>query len=143
MSVGYSGTPLIKKLGIKAGMRLLWISAPAHYGDLLGDLPPDATLLDTIPNDHSVDFIHVFCRMRDDLENALPDLLTALAWDGMLWVSWYKKAAKIPTDITEDVVREVALPRGMVDVKVAAVDAQWSGLKLVYRKAVRPPTPSP
>lgn len=134
-NAGYSGTPLAKKLGIKPGMTVIAINAPDNYAELLDPLPDGVTITDEVTDDAA--FIHLFCANRADLETAFPSLKAALAKDGMLWVSWYKKASKIATDLTEDGVRDVALPGGLVDVKVAAVDAKWSGLKLVYRKADR------
>ena len=132
MTAGYSGTPLVKKLGIKGGFRLALLQAPAHYSGLLGALPEDVSI------DHELtagdyDFVHAFYVDRAEYEAEFSLLKSAIHKHGMIWISWYKKAAKMPTDITEDVVRDVALAGGLVDVKVAAVDAQWSGLKLVYR----------
>ena len=126
---GYSGTPLIRKLGIRAGMRLLVVDAPGHYRQLLGDLPEDVRF-DDDPAD-PVPFIHVFVRSRAELEERVAAAMPRMTQDGMLWVSWPKKASKVPTDVTEDVVRAVAIPAGLVDVKVCAVDDVWSGLKLV------------
>ena len=132
MTAGYSGTPLIKKLGIKGGDRVALLHAPDHYFELLGELPPDVAI-DRELAAGAYDVVHAFFQWRTDYEAAFDTLKSAIAKDGMIWVSWYKKAAKMPTDITEDVVRDVALAGGLVDVKVAAIDAQWSGLKLVYR----------
>ena len=132
MVAGYSGTPLIKKLGIKPGHRVALISAPEHYLDLLGDLPADVSI-DTEILDGGYEFVQAFLVWRVDYESSFAQLKRAINIDGMLWISWYKKAAKMPTDISENVVRDVALAGGLVDVKVAAIDAQWSGLKLVYR----------
>lgn len=126
---GYSGTSLVKKLGIKAGMALAVLNRPDHYWELLGDLP-DSLRLDASP---PFDFIHLFTTARAELEDELPRLRGQIVQNGMIWVSWPKKAAKVATDVTEDVVREIALAHGLVDVKVAAVDAVWSGLKLVIR----------
>ena len=131
MSAGYSGTPLVKKLGIKAGYRIAILNAPENYAETLGTLPEDVTLMDWLGE--SLDFIHFFTKDRAELEQEFPALKAALAMDGMLWVSWPKRAAKVPTNMTEDVVREIALANGLVDVKIAAIDAVWSGLKLVYR----------
>lgn len=130
---GYSGTPLIKKLGIKDGMRVCFLHAPDHYRALLGDMPssPD----DTTPS--GADFMHAFYYERADLEQELPRLMGQIARDGMIWISWPKKASKVPTTISEDLIREVALPLGLVDVKVCAVDDVWSGLKLMIRKELR------
>ncbi len=132
MTAGYSGKPLIKKLGIKPGFRLALLHAPPDYLELLGDLPAEVTI-DSGIKAAEYDFLQAFYVQRADYESELPQLKAAIHKQGMIWISWYKKAAKMPTDITEDVVRDVALAGGLVDVKVAAVDAQWSGLKLVYR----------
>ena len=136
MTAGYSGTPLVKKLGIKSGSRLALLNAPADYLDLLGELPADVAV-DTELSATGYDFVQAFYVWRADYEADFPRLKAAIHKDGMIWISWYKKAAKLPTDITEDVVRDAALAGGLVDVKVAAIDAQWSGLKLVYRKRDR------
>ncbi|RLT33842.1 MAG: DUF3052 family protein [Chloroflexi bacterium] len=126
---GYSGTSLVKKLGIKTGMALTVLNRPDHYWELLGDLP-DGLRID---GDAPFDFIHIFTTARTELEDELPRLRGQIVQNGMIWVSWPKKAAKVATDVTEDVVREIALAHGLVDVKVAALDAVWSGLKLVIR----------
>ena len=127
----YSGRPLVEKLGIKPHTRIAIIDAPGSYRVTLGKLPAgvqvSATPRGTFP------FIHFFTRSRRLLEKRIPQLLAALTPDGALWISWPKKASRVPTDMTEDVVREIALPAGLVDVKVAAVDDVWSGLKLVRR----------
>lgn len=130
---GYSGTPLVKKLGMKPGMRVAIVSAPDHYGALLGEMP------EGLQHDEQadIDFTHAFFIERTDFEAALPRLMQAMARDGMIWVSWPKKASKVPTTMTEDVIRDVALPLGLVDVKVCAVDEVWSGLKLMIRKELR------
>lgn len=133
MTAGYSGTPLIKKLGIKDGMRVAFLYAPGNYRALLGPLP---AAIDE-QSDDNLDFIHAFFTDRTDFELEIPELLSAIARDGMIWVSWPKKASKVPTTMSENVVREVALPLGLVDVKVCAVDEVWSGLKLVIRKELR------
>lgn len=132
MTAGYSSRPLIQKLGIKGGQRLALLHAPEHYLELLGALPADVTI------DHAIsrsdyDFIHAFYVRRAVFEVELERLKAAIQPHGMIWISWYKKAAKMPTDISENIVRDLALAAGLVDVKVAAIDAQWSGLKLVYR----------
>ncbi len=132
MSAGYSTTPLVKKLGLKRGMKAALVNAPPHYFDLLGGAPADVAF-DRRPTRADYDFMHAFYVWRADYEADFPQLKGQLSKSGMIWISWYKKAAKLPTDISEDVVREVALAGGLVDVKVAAVDAQWSALKLVYR----------
>ncbi len=136
MTVGYSGAPLQKKLGIKGGYRMALLGAPAHYRDMLGDLPPGIAIDEALCGT-GYDFLHAFYVERADYEAAFPALKAAIHRDGMIWISWYKKAARMPTDITEDVVREIALAGGLVDIKVAAIDAQWSGLKLVYRRRDR------
>ncbi len=128
---GYSGRPLVEKLGIKAGTRVAIIHAPRGYRTTLGKLPPGVRVAAAARG--SLPFIHVFTRSRAEFEAALPRLMKALAPDGALWVSWPKKASGVTTDITEDVIRAVALPTGLVDVKVAAIDDVWSGLKLVRR----------
>ncbi len=128
-AAGYSGTPLVKKLGIKAGMALAVLNRPDHYWELLGDLPGGLRSDGSPP----FDFIHIFTTARAELEDELPRLRGQIVPNGMIWVSWPKKAAKVTTDVTEDVVREIALAHGLVDVKVAALDAVWSGLKLVIR----------
>lgn len=131
MTAGYSGTPLIKKLGLKPGLRVFFWNPPADYAATLGELPPDVTVAAKL--DGLFDFIQFFSTERSELQSQLPMLKAALKPTGLLWISWPKKAAKVPTDITEDVLREVILPSGLVDVKVCAVDAVWSGLKFVHR----------
>jgi|SRR5688572_20823146 hypothetical protein len=128
---GYSKRSLADKLGIKPGMRLAVINAPEGY-----PLPAGVKRLD--PPVKPLDFIHLFTISRAELERRLPDLKVMLVPNGMLWVSWYKKAAKLPTDLDENIIREIALEHGLVDVKVAAVDDIWSALKLVYRLKDRP-----
>jgi hypothetical protein len=128
---GYSNRPLAAKLGIKQNTRIAIINPPRGFRATLGKLPAGVTI--TAHARGVLPFIHFFTTSRDRLENELPGLLRALAPDGSLWVSWPKKASGVETDITEDVVRAVALPTGLVDVKVAAIDEVWSGLKLVRR----------
>jgi hypothetical protein len=128
---GYSGRSLIDKLGIKPGMRIAILHAPRGYRTTLGKLPPGVTVTSAVRG--VLPLIHLFTLNRARFERQLPALLRALAPDGALWVSWPKKASGVPTDMTEDVLRAVALPTGLVDVKVAAVDEVWSGLKLVRR----------
>ena len=134
-SPGYSGTPLAKKLGLKEGTSLLPVRAPAEYFGWLGTLPKGATF--TTRTSAAVDIAHLFVTKRSELARELKRLRTALRPDAATWVSWPKKSAKLPTDITEDVIREVALPLGFVDIKVCAVTDVWSGLKLVVRKELR------
>jgi len=128
---GYSGRPLVEKLGIKPHTRIAIVGAPRTYRRTLGKLPAGVTV--TASPRGVLPFIHFFTRSRNELESALPGLMKALKPDGALWISWPKKASGVDTDITEDVVRAVALAGGLVDVKVAAIDDVWSGLKLVRR----------
>ncbi|WP_420857593.1 hypothetical protein [Marivivens marinus] len=131
---GYSGTPLWKKLGLKAGMRATVIGAPDGYHETLLDGAPLVEWLGLGPG---IAFVHIFARDRANLETNVQAALSRMDPDGMIWASWPKKASKVPTDITEDVIRDIALPLGLVDVKVCAVDDIWSGLKLVIRKELR------
>lgn len=126
---GYSGTPLLKKLGIKDGYRMAVLNAPKGYFKLLGKLPMGVQILSSSKG--PLDFIHFFIKDRKEYEKRLGDLKQAIAPNGMIWVSWPKAASKVPTDGTEKVVRDYALKTGLVDIKVCAVDETWSGLKLV------------
>jgi hypothetical protein len=126
---------LWKKLGFKPGMRLCVVNAPADYDALIAGAPQPLERVER-PG-VAVGLVHLFVGQRAELSRQLPRLREQLAPDAVLWVSWPKKASKRPTDITEDVIRELALPIGWVDVKVCAVDAVWSGLKLVVRKELR------
>jgi hypothetical protein len=128
---GYSKTPLLKKLGIKAGTRVLLLNAPAGYLALLGPLPAGVTLL--AAPESALDFIQLFSRESAELADWFPRLKAALASAGVLWISWPKRAARIPTDLSENLIRDMGLRQGLVDVKVCAVDDSWSGLKFVYR----------
>ena len=130
---GYSPKSLADKLGIRAGMTILPLAAPKDYRALLGI---DAPFAAKAPKD-GADFVHLFVTSMAELEKALLGARKAMKPDGMLWVSWYKKAAKIPTDVTEDLIRARALKTDLVDVKVCAVSDAWSGLKLVVRKHLR------
>lgn len=121
---GYSGTPLKTKLGIKDGDRVLAIGAPDDYAFATAAKGP-------------AEVVHLFVKTLAELDRELPKARKAMTTDGMIWVSWTKKAAKIPTDVTEDLIRARALATDLVDVKVCAVDERWSGLKLVIRKALR------
>lgn len=132
---GYSGTPLAKKLGITEGCKVLVVGAPKGYRALLEPLPPSVKFVKKL--DASTGVVHVFSAKKSELARALASYRRAIDSDAMVWVSWPKKAAKVPTDITEDVVRDVALPLGFVDVKVCAIDDVWSGLKLVVRRELR------
>lgn len=132
---GYSGTPLAKKLGIADGSRVLPIAAPDDYVDMLEPLPGNVRFEKRMGP--GIDLAHVFADRRSELLRHLTALRGKLRSDAAIWVSWPKKAAKISTDITEDTIREVALPLGFVDIKVCAVSGVWSGLKLVLRKELR------
>ena len=132
---GYSGTPLARKLGIGERHRIFTVDAPTRYRDLLEPLPASVEFASKL--DRAIDVVHVFASDRAVLARTLPALRKELAPLTTVWVSWPKKAAKIATDITEDTIRDLALPLGFVDVKVCAIDETWSGLKLVVRKALR------
>jgi hypothetical protein len=132
---GYSGTPLPRKLGIREGAAVAFLNAPADFGDALGDLPDGVTVRDRLRG--PLDVVVFFTVHRADLERRIEQLKAALDPAGRLWVAWPKQAAKVETDMTEDVVRDVALPLGLVDNKVAAIDDTWSGLQLVIRKELR------
>ena len=136
MSAGYSGTPLPRKLGIAPGKRVAFVSAPDGFRETLGELPEGATVRSRPRG--PLDVIVFFTTSRAGLERRIGALQRALDPAGGLWVAWPKRASKVQTDMTEDVVREVALPRGLVDNKVAAIDDTWSGLRLVIREANRP-----
>jgi hypothetical protein len=132
---GYSGTPLPGKLGIKPGARVFAVDAPKTYQTLISPLPVKAVLVSTF--DDTVDVIHVFVTRKVDLSRFLKTALGKMRRDAAIWVSWPKRAAGVSTDVTENTIREVALPLGFVDIKVCAVDDTWSGLKLVIRKENR------
>ena len=145
MTAGYSGTPLAKKLGIKEGYLVLVINPPTNYLELLEPVPADVRFVG-LPDyppwpekeiSDGFDLIHLFTNTRNELLMEVPERMRHMRSNGSFWVSWYKKAAKLPTEITEDTVREAAFPLGLVDVKVCAVDEKWSGLKLVIRKENR------
>jgi hypothetical protein len=136
MSVGYSGTPLAKKLGFKPGMRVSASGAPPNYRQLLAPLPQGIEFQTRVSK--TTDIVHFFTTAKVDLARKLEAWLKVLGPDAAIWVSWPKKTSKVPTDITEDTVRAVALPMGLVDIKVCAVDETWSALKLVLRKELRP-----
>ncbi len=134
-TAGYSGTPLAKKLGIKEGCHLYVLNAPEDYRQLLEPLPADVTF--GRATSARTDLAHIFITRRRDLERHLARLRAKLADTIPVWVSWPKKSARLPTDVTEDTVRAVALPMGFVDIKVCAVNEVWSGLKLMVRKKLR------
>ncbi|RUW28292.1 DUF3052 family protein [Mesorhizobium sp. M4B.F.Ca.ET.215.01.1.1] len=137
-ATGYSGTPLPAKLGLKDGMVAAFIALPPELDDLAGavDFAAIDRLADwsEISGRQKYDAVHAFTRQRAEIEDGLALIETAIKRDGMVWVSWPKKASKVATDVTEDVIRAEALKRDLVDVKVAAVNEIWSGLKLVIRK---------
>jgi hypothetical protein len=132
---GYSGTPLPQKLGIKSGTNAVVINGPENYRKLLGKLPDGVRLTNHLTA--NADFVHFFTTRRGELQEQLKLLRAKLCDTGTLWVSWPKKSCGVPTDVTEDVIRDVALPLGLVDTKVCAVDATWSGLKLMVRRENR------
>jgi len=132
---GYSDTPLAKKLGIKQASRMFLVDAPEDYALLLDPLPQDVRF-DSHPS-HVIDIAHVFVTRKEDLKEHLVTLRNQLKPNAVVWVSWPKKAAKVPTSVSEDTVRELALPLGFVDIKVCAINEIWSGLKLVVRKELR------
>ena len=135
MTAGYSGTPLPKKLGVKEGSRVAWLSAPGHFDALLGELPDGVSVARRLSG--GIDVLVQFATSRAELRRRLPKLKDAVFPAGAAWVSWPKRSSGVATDITEDTIREDALPLGLVDVKVAAIDETWSGLKLVVRKELR------
>ena len=128
---GYSSTPLYKKLGIKEGFSIKLINPPVNYNRLIGDILKQVTI--NKKKGEQVNLIHFFTNSIKEFETMLPILKNEVVKDGTIWVSWYKKNANKPTEITEHIVRDTALAIGLVDVKVCAVDDEWSGLKLVYR----------
>lgn len=135
MPAGYSGTPLPKKLGITETTQGLVINPPPDYMTLLEGAPAGAKFRQKISG--QINFVHLFVTDRDELAAQLKTLRQKLHDEAMVWVSWPKKASKVETTVTEDVIRQLALPLGFVDVKVCAVSEVWSGLKLVVRKALR------
>jgi hypothetical protein len=134
---GYSGTPLVRKLGIKADARLGLIGAPDGFDGTLGELPPGVDVRRRLGG-HPFDVIVAFFDRRNAFERRLPALAGALDPAGGLWIAWPKRASGVPTDVTENVVRDLGLDAGLVDNKVCAVDQVWSGLRLVYRVRDRP-----
>ena len=136
MPAGYSRTPLVKKLGIAPGMRVVFVSDPPHLAELLGPLPTGVTLLSRPGAD--MDYLHVFATSQKDLSIRLPKLARRLAPAGMLWVSWPKKTSTVRTDLSGGAVRASGLAAGLVDVKVCAIDADWSGHKFVIPVKDRP-----
>lgn len=132
---GYSGTPLPKKLGIVEGSTVALLAAPDHFDDILVPLPDDVTIRRDARA--KVDVAMFFTKRRALLERRIETLERIIFPAGGLWVAWPKRASKVPTDMTEDVVRAVVLPRGLVDTKVAAIDEVWSGLRVVHRRENR------
>jgi len=132
---GHSGTPLPQKLGIKPGVTVVTINPPNNYRRLLDSIHEGVTFSDRLKPDST--FVHVFVRKCSELAKRLPVLREKVSDTGTVWISWPKKSAGVPTDVTEDVIRAVALPLGFADVKVFAIDETWSGLKLVVRHEKR------
>jgi hypothetical protein len=135
VSAGCSGKPLADKLGLKAGQSVCYVNQPEEFEALVGELPDGVSVRYDLEG--PFDLIVCFCKERRVFEQRLRGLRRELAPDGMLWVAWPKKASKVPTTMTEDVVRAVALPTGLVDTKACAIDETWSGLRLVVRKELR------
>ena len=129
---GYSGTPLLKKLGIKSGAKALVIGEPRAYFDWISPLPEGTKIVKKAPSGE-VDFIHMFVTEFNDFSKRFKDSKKILKKDGMLWISWPKKSSGVATDLDENIIRDFGLKNGLVDVKVCAVDDVWSGLKFVYR----------
>jgi hypothetical protein len=148
MTSGYSGTPLVRKLGIREGMTCAFLDAPVHYRTLLTGLPENLTIIGkgAVAGDGAVtgdraaglDFVHLFVDRADGLMERLRGLRARIVANGIIWVSWPKKASGVATDVTESVVREAGLAASLVDVKICAVDETWSGLKFVIRRSDRP-----
>jgi hypothetical protein len=129
---GYSGTPLVKKLGFKPGFRVAFVNAPGQFASDLGDLPDDIQVL----NDNlrsPLDLVVLFVTSQQTMKSGFPKLAKKLANNGMLWVSWPKKSSGVATDLNENIIRSIGLDAGLVDVKVCAINEVWSGLKFVYR----------
>lgn len=134
---GYSNTPLPKKLGIQPGATVVVLNAPLNFREILGRIPEGVRFAEKVRQ--GSDFIHLFTTRRSELAKRIKMLRSKMADQGILWISWPKKSAGVPTDVTEDVIRAVALPLGLVDTKVCAVDEVWSGLKLMIRRENRKP----
>jgi hypothetical protein len=130
---GYSLTPLIRKLGIKPTSKILLLNAPGPYFEWLeADISAQV-----VKSGEHADIVHLFIKTRKDLEKHFTSLIKELTPEAVIWISWYKKSSGILTDVTEDVIRGIVLPAGWVDIKVCAVSDEWSGLKIVKRKALR------
>lgn len=132
---GYSATPLAKKLGFKDGFRVRTTGAPANYLKLISPTPKDVRISNRISQE--IDIWHFFTKSFSEVESRLPIMMSAIRSNGAIWVSWPKKSSGVPSSVTEDSIRKVALPLGLVDIKVCAVDETWSALKLVIRKELR------
>jgi hypothetical protein len=128
---GYSANPLFKKLGMKQGAKVKLINAPQNYPELIGGFKDQLSFNNEATSD--LDLIHFFTNSLEELERVLPSIKLQIKKEGIIWVSWYKKSAARPTELTDNIIRETALAVGLVDVKVCAVDEDWSGLKLVFR----------
>jgi hypothetical protein len=135
MTAGYSGTPLVRKLGIKAASRIHPIDAPAHYWDLLGELPPDAR--EAGDDERDLEIVHFFATRVSDAIAGFEAGRKRIASNGMIWASWPKKASGVPSELDGNRIRALGLEQGLVDVKVCAVDETWSGLKFVIPVADR------
>jgi hypothetical protein len=131
MTFGYSKKPLMEKLGIREGYKIIILNSPKNYSDALGELPKNVIVTDKLKG--PLDFIHFFARKREELETKFPILKHELSQNGILWISWPKISSKIETNLNENLVREIGLKNGLVDVKISAIDEVWSGLKFVYR----------
>lgn len=129
MPAGYSPNPLFKKLGLKNGFLISVIHPPGNYPELIGEIKKDLIFTDMHPS--GLDFIHFFTNSISELEELLPELKTKIKKNGMIWISWFKKSAGKKTEITEHIVRNTALALGLVDIKICAVDEEWTALKLV------------
>jgi hypothetical protein len=132
---GYSGTPLVKKLGIKAGFTICIINEPPAYWDWIQPLPEDATI--AVKGSKPYDFVHFFVSEEKAFKKQFLKAMNMIHPHGMVWVSWPKQSSKVRTNLNENIIREFGLEQGLVDVKVCAVSEVWSGLKFVYRKADR------
>jgi hypothetical protein len=135
MAAGYSGTPLVRKLGLAEGWRVAVLGGPGHLEQLLGELPPGLRIVRRLSGE--LDAAWLFVVTRRELERRLPPVLAHLPQDGTLWISWPKRASGVATDVNENVLREVVLPTGWVDIKVAAIDETWSGLRFALRRERR------
>ena len=141
--VGYSGTPLPKKLGIQDGHRIALVGAPPRFAEVLGALPPRVTVQTRLGSKAALDVIVVFVTARAELAGKIDAARTRMAPAAGLWIAWPKKSSGVSTDMTEHAIREVALPTGLVDNKVCAIDETWSGLRLVIRRELRPASAAP